>query len=210
MCGRYYVDNEEENVKLRAILQELDRRRYPMDAQVKLGEVFPGQVAPVIIADEGKAAVRGMRWGFPRAGGGGLVINSRSEKADVTPMFSRAARERRCLVPMTAFYEWRRTESGAKTKEKFIFRSEPAGSGRLMYLAGFWGAFLGGSAEGGFEGFAILTQEADDQMRPYHHRMPVILTSEAVKKNWLFTPPVVPYTDLMRQFQTPQLCIMPA
>jgi putative SOS response-associated peptidase YedK len=83
-----------------------------------------------------------MKWGFPRTGGGGLVINSRSEKADVTPMFQKAARERRCLVPASHFFEWRRV-SGRKTKDKFAFR--PDTEEPLMYMAGFYGQFLGGS-----------------------------------------------------------------
>ena len=171
MCGRYFIDNEQENAKLCAILQELARRGSPQSAEAHMGEIFPGQIAPVIVAEHGKATVKAMRWGFPRAGGGGLVINSRSEKADVTPMYSRAARERRCLVPVSGFYEWRRTATGAKTKDKYAFRA--ANEGELTYLAGFWGSFLGGFDAGGFDGFAILTREADEQMSPYHNRMPV-------------------------------------
>jgi hypothetical protein len=35
MCGRYYIDTEEENIKTRAILAELEKRRLPMGDQVK-------------------------------------------------------------------------------------------------------------------------------------------------------------------------------
>ena len=92
-------------------------------------------------------------------------------------MFQRAVRERRCLVPVSGFYEWRRTPSGGKTKEKFAFQSQGGVDKGLMYLAGVYGEF-----PGGFDGFAILTREADEQMRPYHDRMPVILDDESVKK----------------------------
>jgi hypothetical protein len=103
MCGRYYI-GPEAGEKL----------------QFQPGEVFPGQRAPVILRGDAGESIARMKWGFPRIGGGGLVINSRSEKADVTNMFRRAVRERRCLVPMTGFYEWRRSPSGAKSKEKFV------------------------------------------------------------------------------------------
>ncbi len=207
MCGRYYIDNEEENVKLRAILQELDRRRLPGSEDVHTGEVFPGQTAPIILAEGGAAAVRPMKWGFPRAGGGGLVINSRSEKASVTPMFSKAARERRCLVPISGFYEWRRTASGSKTKEKYAFTTERAKSGGLMYLAGFYGDFMGGFEAGGYSGFVVLTREADEQMSPYHDRMPVMISDEAVKKQWLFAPPSVPYDELRKMLTIDRLIV---
>lgn len=201
MCGRYYIDNEEENLKVRVILKELNRRRLPMYDQVRIGEVFPSQIAPVIVNEmELGITVRPMKWGFPRTGGGGVVINSRSEKADVTPMFQKAARERRCLIPASHFFEWRRN-GGRKTKDKFAFR--PDTDEALMYMAGFYGQFLGGFAGGGYDGFAILTREADGQMSPYHDRMPVILTDEALKKAWL--NPGVPYADLRQAFHPPLL-----
>ena len=107
-------------------------------------------------------------------------------------------RERRCLVPVSGFYEWRRTPSGGKTKDKFAFQSQGGVDKGLMYLAGVYGEFLGGFRAGGFDGFAILTREADAQMRPYHDRMPVILDGEPAKKLWLLAPPQIPYDDLRR------------
>ncbi|HNW87701.1 MAG TPA: SOS response-associated peptidase family protein [Candidatus Limiplasma sp.] len=207
MCGRYYVDLEEENYKTRAILAELEKRRLPMSEQARGGEVYPSQVAPVILneADYG-VTVRPMKWGFPRVGGGGMVINSRSEKADTTPMFQRAARERRCLVPASWFFEWRRT-SGRKTGDKFAFALAEARADELMYMAGFFGQFAGGFASGGYDGFAILTQAADEQMTPYHDRMPVILRAEALKKAWLDV--AVPYAELRAAFETPRLTVQP-
>jgi putative SOS response-associated peptidase YedK len=207
MCGRYYIDTEEENVKTRAILAELEKRRLPMSDQVRGGEIYPSQVAPVILREAGQGVtVRPMKWGFPRVGGGGMVINSRSEKADVTPMFQRAVRERRCLVPASWFFEWRRTE-GRKTKDKFAFLLKEAHGDELMYLAGVYGQFLGGFEGGGYDGFTILTREADGQMSPYHDRMPVILRDEELKKAWLNTD--VPFTALRGGFEPPVLFARP-
>ncbi|MBE0601021.1 MAG: SOS response-associated peptidase [Firmicutes bacterium] len=201
MCGRYYIDNEEENIKVRAIMKELNRRRLPMFDQVRIGEMYPTQIAPVIVNEQDLGVtIRPMKWGFPRAGGGGVVINSRSEKADVTPMFQKAARERRCLVPASHFFEWRRS-AGRKTKDKFAFR--PDTDEPLMYMAGFYGQFLRGYAGGGYDGFAILTRAADGQMAPYHDRMPVILTDESIKKAWLNHD--IGYADLGLAFDPPVL-----
>ncbi len=203
MCGRYYVDNEEENIKVRAILSEIVRRSLPMHELVHTGEIFPSQIAPVIVREPGLGAtVRPMKWGFPRTGGGGLVINSRSEKADVTPMFQKAVRERRCLIPASHFFEWRRN-AGRKTKDKFAFR--PDTDDPLLYMAGVYGEFLGGFAGGGYDGFAILTREADSQMAPFHDRMPVILTDENLKKAWLNHD--IAYAQLRPAFEPPSLRI---
>jgi len=208
MCGRYFLDEEEqENRRLTAIFRALLASGDPLAHEVHQGEIFPSQMAPVLLAQDGQCVVKPMKWGFLRGSGHNIVINSRSEKADYTPMFQKAVRERRCLIPMSGFYEWRRTPSGGKTKDKFAFRSEGAAEKGLMYLAGVYGSFAGGFAGGGFDGFAILTREADAQMRPYHDRMPVILDSEALKKLWLFAPPDIPYAELRRQFETPRLLV---
>ena len=189
MCGRYYIGPE--------VGEKL---------QVPPGEVFPGQMAPVILRGDVGETIALMKWGFPRIGGGGLVINSRSEKADVTNMFRRAVRERRCLIPMTGFYEWRRSPSGSKSKEKFAFQRADAPEG-MMYLAGMWGSF--GKGEDGFTGFVLLTQDADEQMQPYHHRMPVILEGES-RRHWLYAPADTPYSVFRQMFLPPRLRITAA
>ncbi len=204
MCGRYFFA-EERSERLLNILAGMDGN--PLASMVQLGEVFPSQMAPVIVAEDGKAKVRPMRWGFPFGSGGKVVINSRSEKSDYTPMFQKAIRERRCLIPVTGFYEWRRTASGAKTKDKFAIVSRGGQEKGMMYLAGVWGEFQGGFANGGFDAFAVLTQDADWQMRPYHSRMPVVMDSGNLKKLWLFAPPEIPYQELRRQFELPDLFI---
>ena len=76
-----------------------------------------------------------------------------------------------------------------------------------MYLAGVWGEFQGGFANGGFDAFAVLTRDADEQIRPYHNRMPVVLDDENLKKLWLFAPPEMPYQELRRQFEFPELYV---
>ena len=204
MCGRYYLA-QEQNERLTKLLAGMSG--HPLAGMVQLGEVFPSQLAPVIVNENGAAKVRPMRWGFPFGSGGKVVINSRSEKSDYTPMFQKAVRERRCLIPVTGYYEWRRTASGAKTKEKFAVVSGGGREKGMMYLAGVWGEFGGGFANGGFEAFAVLTRDADEQIRPYHDRMPVVLDNENLKKLWLFAPPEMPYQELRRQFEVPELYI---
>ena len=210
MCGRYFLtDQVGENERMAAIIQEMNRSGSPAAALFQPGEMFPTQLAPVIVAQQGRAVVRPMRWGFPFGSSGKVVINSRSEKADYTPMFQKAVRERRCLVPVSSYFEWRRTASGAKTKDKFAITSQGGQEKGMMYLAGVWGEFFGGFEKGGYEGFAILTQDADEQISPYHDRMPVIMDSENLKKLWLFAPPQFPYQELRRQFEKPKLYVTP-
>ncbi len=196
MCGRYYIAQEDNDEEIARIIAELNKT--PGVAAVQRGEILPSQVAPVILNTPQGWMVKPMRWGFQRPNGNGLVINSRSEKADVTPMFSRAVREGRCLVPMSGFYEWRHRENGVKSKEKYAFT---LADGHAMFLAG-----ICSHAEGCF---SILTQAADEQMSPYHHRMPVILGSRLQRHGWLFSPGDTAYSALKSLFQPPALAVEP-
>lgn len=206
MCGRYFLQ-QDENDRLLKLMEAMND--HPMAHLVQAGEVFPTQLAPVIVLGKNGAEVRPMKWGFPFGGSQKVVINSRSEKADTTPMFQKAVRERRCLVPVSGYYEWRRTASGGKTKDKLSIVSQTGLEKGMMYLAGVWGEFFGGFEKGGYEGFAVLTRDADEQIAPYHSRMPVILDSEHLKKLWLFAPPQIPYQELRRQFEETKLQIKP-
>ena len=77
MCGRYFLDEDgEQSARLLNLLRALLESGHPLAAQVHAGEIFPTQLAPVILSDGGRAVVRPMRWGFPRGGGRGVVINS--------------------------------------------------------------------------------------------------------------------------------------
>lgn len=206
MCGRYFLQQDDNN-RLLKLMEAMNG--HPLAPLVQAGEVFPTQLAPVIVLGEKGAEVRPMKWGFPFGGSQKVVINSRSEKADTTPMFQKAVRERRCLVPVSGYYEWRRTASGGKTKDKLAIVSQTGAEKGMMYLAGVWGEFFGGFEKGGYEGFAVLTRGADEQIAPYHDRMPVILDSEHLKKLWLFAPPEIPYQELRRQFEETKLQINP-
>lgn len=74
-----------------------------------------------------------MKWGY--SGYGNKVINARSETAFEKPMFRKSMQERRCLLPASGYYEWRRTPSGGKSKQKYaLYRAgQPT-----IFMAGLW------------------------------------------------------------------------
>ncbi|MFC7339155.1 SOS response-associated peptidase [Haloferula chungangensis] len=120
--------------------------------------------APVITAD-GELVM--MRWGFERKGLS-PVNNSRADKLDF-PMWKQSFEERRCLIPVAAYYEW----SGPKGLKRTHRFSAPDDSWLLM--AGIW-------EESGTQGpcFSMITTEANLTVEPIHHRMPAILSGKEV------------------------------
>jgi putative SOS response-associated peptidase YedK len=100
------------------------------------------------------------------------LINARGEIVEEKPAFREAFKRRRCIIPADGFYEWQRA-GGAK--QPYYFRMNDEG---LFGFAALWEEWR--TAEGeGLETCSILTTEANESVSPVHHRMPVILHSDA-------------------------------
>ena len=134
---------------------------------LRLGDIRPGERAPVIIAGRPKPLVVPMAWGIQ--GRGGLVINARAETVWEKPAFRRLIQNRRCLLPASCFYEW---DSG---KHKVTLYGQETD---VLFLAGVYQS----DADGGR--FVIITAPADETVRPIHDRMPVRIP-EALVEDWL-------------------------
>jgi putative SOS response-associated peptidase YedK len=99
------------------------------------------------------------------------LINARMESAADKPTFRNALRRRRCLLPCSGYYEWKKLD---KRKQPFWIRMKDA---PLFAFAGLWESW--NSPDGGtIESCALLTQDANVPMRGIHDRMPVILLPE--------------------------------
>ncbi|MDP6343246.1 MAG: SOS response-associated peptidase [Alphaproteobacteria bacterium] len=172
MCGRYSLTSPEEAMRRLFDIQagDIGPPRY---------NLAPSQLAPVARREsaDGPVLARLMRWGLVPGWArdesiGQRLINARSETAAEKPSFRAAFRQRRCLVPADGFYEWRNL--GSRKQPYWISRPE----GEPFAMAGLWESWR---RDDGPEllTFTILTTEATEDLRPIHHRMPVILPPEA-------------------------------
>lgn len=171
MCGRYSLFTEEENQEIMRIVKSLDNR-YPGN-NMKHGEIFPTNTAPILCLEENGIKPELSTWGFPRFGAKGVIINARSETADSRPLFKKSLHTRRCVVPSTGFYEW--SESGTKTKYRFNLPND-----HTLYMAGIFNEFNGENK------FVILTTNANNSIADVHNRMPVILKKE-MTEDWIMS-----------------------
>ncbi|MTD12988.1 SOS response-associated peptidase [Nakamurella sp. YIM 132087] len=134
-----------------------------------------------------------MKWGLvpswakdPKIGN--RMFNARSESAATTPSFRTALRKRRCLIPASGFYEWRKLgpKPGSKSSKqrKQAYWIHPADDS-VMAFAGLWEywkpkgdgdtAGSGEAAQEAIVSYTILTCDAVGEMRTVHDRMPLIL-----------------------------------
>lgn len=77
-------------------------------------------------------------------------------------------KKRRCLVPASAFYEWR---PSVLPKQPYAFELQ---NGNLFTFAGLWDGWKDPQGHW-LQSFAIVTTEANDLMSRIHPRMLVIL-----------------------------------
>ena len=133
--------------------------------------VAPTHNAGVIVPGGGGLRFQPMRWGLvphwakdPSIGS--KLINARAETLGGKPAFRQALRSRRCIVPISGFYEWRRQGRGKQP----IFIS--GADGKPLSLAGLWEDW------NGLLTFTIVTVPANEKLAPIHDRMPAILAPE--------------------------------
>ncbi len=135
--------------------------------------ICPTNQVHTVTSRDGQRRLRPMRWGFlphwyKTENGGPLLINARAETIAEKPAFKSAARERRCLIPASGFYEWTKDADGNRLP--WYIRPK---DGEIIAFAGVWQDW---EREGkAHTTCAIVTTAANAPMSEIHHRMPVIL-----------------------------------
>jgi len=164
MCGRYTLFSDTENTEIKKMVEEVNRK---YNVQIKIGDIFPSHLAPIIRANTMERALDVMQWGYHNPFKKSLIINARSETVMEKKMFRDDFETRRCLIPTTGFYEW------DKQKNQFLFNSN-----HVLYLGGIYKPFEGKNK------YVILTKGSNQTVSEVHDRMPVIIPA-GMLDHWL-------------------------
>lgn len=185
MCGRYTLTATPREVAESLGLDELEGfpPRYNIAPTQPILVVLGGRDARPEAMTEGREG-RLVRWGFlpgwlKDAKGFPLTFNARSETAAEKPSFRGAMRHRRCLVPASGFYEWRRNGKGTKGQAYFV-RPREGGPIAFAGIVETWHAADGSEIDTA----AILTTSANAALSSIHERMPVVLAPDQMAR-WL-------------------------
>lgn len=170
MCGRYTLFTEEQTEDIRNIIREVQEKQP--ENNMKSGEIFPTNTAPILKAEGSQLGADLAIWGFPKFDGKGVIINARFETAEQKKMFRESLLTRRCVIPSTGFYEWSQDER----KQKYLFRLPDT---TALYMAGFYNEFKGERR------YVILTADANRSISDVHNRMPVVLDRSSLI-DWVF------------------------
>lgn len=170
MCGRYKLAAKPEKVASHFSV------KIPWDFKPRYN-IAPGQEIVVVRRQSASSPreLATLRWGLvpswaKDASIGFKMINARAETVGDKPAFRQAINRRRCLIPATGFYEWRRE---GKTRIPFCFTML---DDSIFALAGIWESWRDPAPAGKIvETVSILTTGANVLLDDIHDRMPVIL-----------------------------------
>ncbi|MFQ5407986.1 MAG: SOS response-associated peptidase [Anaerolineales bacterium] len=170
MCGRFVLAIDPAELQEAFAGVEMP----PPEALQPRYNIAPTQPVAVI-PNDGQHRLDFYVWGLipswakdPKIGN--RMINARAETLAEKPSFRAAYKRRRCLIPASGFYEWRRAPGG-KTKTPMYIGLR---SGAPFALAGLWESWW--SPEGDqVLSCTIITTSPNELLAPIHNRMPVIL-----------------------------------
>ncbi len=179
MCGRYQLASDLKDGWLKEQIEKAFSLSKRFNVNMKTeGEIRPTDIAPVLAPSSLHRTMGAfpMQWGFTHPTRGMLVFNTRMETAPEKDLFVTSVDERRCLIPASRYFEWKKLD--ANRKQRYAFSSE---DGEPLYLAGL---YIRTSDVHRLPCFTILTQDAEKSIRGIHPRMPVLVPRDRAAE-WL-------------------------
>ncbi len=148
-------------------------------------EIFPSQHCVVATRRAGSISVFKTTFGgkfqsATSAKASHVVINARVETVMSKPMFKQAFQDARCIVPVSGYYEWKKSETGKKLPYLIQVKNSHIGllAGLLITSTTSTTPFL-----------VIITQEASTLVQDIHPRQPLHLSPSHLDM-WLGTSPI--------------------
>jgi putative SOS response-associated peptidase YedK len=202
MCGRFVGAFSAE-----LLMDEMSDALSEASMTVSFGEdslfapnynTAPTHIVPILRNEESSVIVDPMQWGLVPSWSkdpsvGSKLINARSETITEKPSFRQSVPSRRCIIPMSGFYEWDRTDPKRKVPY-FVTRED----GHVMLVAGIWTA---SPALEGRHTFSLITRESADDLSYIHSRSPVELRADDALE-WMCNP--VPPLELFAPDHQPR------
>ena len=193
MCKRCIIFTYDEVLDIVLKLEVGAPLNFNPDWPVRTTEAYPKSVAPLIVPKfdtatqsstsmtapsvaaspafaPGWLEVRELSWGFEESWKPGVVFNTRIESATKTT-WQESMQHRRCILPVPAFFETHREETypSPKTGKPIKRQCEFRVLGQdIIFIGCTW-------REGTF---SMVTTNANADMAPIHHRMPLIVRQE--------------------------------
>ena len=100
------------------------------------------------------------------------AFNARLETLTKKPFFREPIKHKRCIIPVSGFYEWQKL--GEKKQPYYIYRADK----KPLAFAGLWDKWADLTTGEVIESCTIVTLPATHQMARIHERMPAVLETD--------------------------------
>ena len=142
--------------------------------------VCPTDPADIIVANDGKHEFVEMRWGLVPFGWSKplkdlrlATFNARVETVTTKPFFREPFKSKRCLMPVSGYYEWQDLPSG---KQPWYFTARD--DSPVLIVAGLWDEWKSPETGEPIKSCAMIICEPNEFVAEVHDRMPVLLRPE--------------------------------
>ncbi len=179
MCGRFSLTDIDSIFSRFGVIisKDINKKITPHY------NIAPTQKIPVIYKNKNQEnKIEFMKWGLvpfwakdPKIGY--KMINARAETLAQKPSFKHLLKSKRCLVPSSGFYEWKRID---KRKIPYYIGIK---NSKIFSFAGLYDNWKDSDGNE-LKTFTIITTNSNNTLKPIHNRMPVILERE-FEEDWL-------------------------
>jgi putative SOS response-associated peptidase YedK len=176
MCGRSTYKLTWEQI---VALYRLTLAPAPHNFEPRFN-VCPTTTIDTIIAPDGKRELMRARWGLipswwskPLKELKLATFNARAETVTTKPFFKQAFKRKRCLIPVSGYYEWQDTPGG---KQPWYFT--PRDGSPVLMIAGLWDEWKNPETGEPVKSCTMIITEPNRFVGEVHDRMPVLLSEE--------------------------------
>jgi putative SOS response-associated peptidase YedK len=159
MCGRF-----ESKPNADGLIKQLEQLNIDLivekDDGLKTVNIAPTNKISGITKKEDKYLLSSFDWGIKFSKASPLIFNSRIETIIEKKFWQNTFNRNRCLIPMSAFYEWK-NEGGKKVPYRIFLKTEDLFFVPALYYN---------------NSVSLITTTPNEFIKSIHHRMPVIFT----------------------------------
>ena len=178
MCGRYALNISGDDLAL-----EYNANNPNSSYLASNWNISPTTTIPFISESKNGSATRDINlasWGLipswaKDSSRQANAINARVESISEKPTFREAFKSRRCLVPVSGYYEWATELGQYRPKQPFFISNKES---KTLAIAGIYEEWINPESNRSLTTAAIITRSAVGVVAPIHNRMPVILPSQ--------------------------------
>ena len=183
MCGRAYETYTDEELEIAYLGKSLRKKIFP--ERRPNYNLCPTQLSPVVLVKDGERRFELFRFGLipnwaksVKDASKYSLINAKGEEITEKRSYKGPFEKRRCVVPLSGFYEWRRED---KIKTPFAIQRRDQS---IMSVAAVYENWIDQETGEHIDSFSLITCEPNDFMAKIHNRMPVILEKNLIEE-WL-------------------------